>query len=176
LEERINEKRSLNLAIVGGGRTCRFFLNLIKLEAFPFFNIKIVGVCDINPEAEGILMAREMGIYTTDNFKELFNIRELDGIIELTNNREVLLELFRLRPSRVGIIEHNISHLLRKYFSTDQKLKSAEHQVIMEKMISDFLIQQAKHRIVVLKTDFTISEANEPYLKSVGTLAGYASP
>ena len=159
------KKLPLNIAIVGGGRACEFFLQLLKSESFPYLNINLVGVCDIKPEAEGLLMAKQMGIYTTDNFRDLFNIKDLDGIVELTGSKEVLLELIKLRPKTVGIIEHNIGKLLRYLFLIDQQLKSAKHQVTAEKMISEFLIQQTNAPIVVLNTDFTILEANEAYLK-----------
>ena len=162
------KKLPLNIAIVGGGRACKFFLQLLKSESFPYLDINLVGVCDIKPQAEGLLMAKQMGIYTTENFKDLFNIRDLDGIIELTNNKEVLLELIKLRPKTVGIVEHNIGRLLRSLFLIDQRLKSAEQQVTDEKMISEFLIQQTNEPIVVLNTDFTILEANEAYLKITG--------
>jgi two-component system NtrC family sensor kinase len=162
------QKLPLNIAIVGGGRACKLFLQLLKNESFPYLNINLVGVCDIRPEAEGLLMAREMGIYTTDNFRDLFDIKDLDSIIELTNSKKVLLELIKLRPQRVGIVEHNIGRLLRSYFLIDQRLKSAEQQVNDQKMISEFLIQQTNERIVVLNTDFMILEANEAYLKVTG--------
>ena len=162
------KKLPLNIAIVGGGRACKFFLQLLKSESFPYLNIHLVGVCDIKPDAEGLLMAQRMGIYTTDNFKDLFNIKDLDGIIELTNSREVLLELIKLRPKTVGIVEHNIGKLLRYLFLMDQQLNSAKQQATDEKMISEFLIQQTNEPIVVLNTDFTILEANEAYLKQTG--------
>ena len=162
------KKLLLNIAIVGGGRACKFFLQLLKNESFPYLNINLVGVCDVNPEAEGLLIARQMGIYTTHNFKDLFEIKDLDGIIELTNSKEVLLELIKLRPKTVGIVEHNIGRLLRALSLIDQQLKSAEQQISHEKMISEFLIQQTGEPIVVLDTDFTILEANEAYLKATG--------
>jgi signal transduction histidine kinase len=161
-------KMQLNIAIVGGGKACKFFLQLLKNESFPYLNIHLSGVCDINPEAEGFLMAKQMGIYTTDNFKDLFNIKDLDSIIELTNRKEVLLELIKLRPKTVGIVEHNIGRLLRSLFLTNQQLDSAQQQISREKMISEFLIQQTDTPIVILNTDFTISEANEAYLKASG--------
>jgi two-component system NtrC family sensor kinase len=161
-------KLPLNIAIVGGGKACKFFLQLLQSESFPYLNIDLVGVCDINPEAEGLLVAKQMGIYTTCNFKDLFKIKDLDGIIELTNSKEVLLELIKLRPKTVGIVEHNIGRLLRSLFLIDQELKSAKQQVTDEKMISEFLIQQTDEPIVVLNTDFTIFEANEAYIKTTG--------
>jgi two-component system, NtrC family, sensor kinase len=166
-KENLTDKLSLNLAIVGGGRTCKFFLELLRDETFLYLKVNIVGVCDIEPTAEGLVMAKEMGIYTTDNFLNFFKIKNLDGIIELTNSKEVLLELIRLRPKRVGIFEHNIGRLLRTFFMINLQLKKAQRQVTLEKMSSDFLIQQTNAAIVVLNTDFTIADANDAYLKIV---------
>ena len=158
----------LNIAIVGGGKACKSLLQFLKNESFPYFNIHLVGVCDINPAAEGLLAAQQMGIYTTDNFKNLLNLKDLDGIIELTNSKEVLLELIKLRPKTVGILEHNIGRLLRSFFLIHQQQNSTEQQINREKMVAEFLIHQTDEPIVILNMDFTIAEANEAYLKATG--------
>lgn len=158
---------AINLAIVGGGRTCRFFLELLQQEPFPFLNINIAGVCDKDPKAEGLVLAQKMGLYTTNNFKDLFKIKNLDSILELTSSREVWLEIIRLRPKGVGVLEHNIGRLLRNLFSINQRLESTEQQLVFEKMFSEFLIQESTAAIVILNTDFTIVETNEAYLKVV---------
>ncbi len=161
------ENLSLNLAIVGGGKACKFFLELLKNEPFSYLNVTLVGVCDINPKAEGFQLAKEMGIYTTDDFRDLFKIEGLNIIVELTNSREILLELIQLKPKRVGVIEHNIGRFMEGLLRMDRRLRSAEQQVALERMAADFIIQQANERIVVLNPDFSIVEANEPYLKAV---------
>jgi signal transduction histidine kinase len=68
----------------------------------------------------------------------------------------------------VWILEHNVGQLMRRLFTVDQILQSTEQQVIFQKTITEFLIQQAKQRIVVLNTDFTIAEVNDAYLHAVG--------
>lgn len=158
---------TINLAIVGGGRACKYFLDLLRSESFTYLKINIVGVCDINPEAEGLVLAKELGIYTTNNFQDLFKIKDLDSIIELTGKKDVLLEIIRLRPKGVGVLEHNIGRLMRRLFEVDQRLESAEEQLIFEKNFSDFLIEQSTAAIVIINTDFTIVETNEAYLKAV---------
>ena len=158
---------TINLAIVGGGRACKYFLNLLLIESFTYLKINIVGVCDINPEAEGLVLAKELGIYTTDNFQDIFKIKDLDSIIELTGKKDVLLEIIRLRPTGVGVLEHNIGRLMRKLFEVDQRLTSIEEQLVLEKNFSDFLIQQSTGAIVILNTDFEIVETNDAYLKAV---------
>lgn len=161
------ERAPMNLAIVGGGRACRFFLDLLHTEPFPYLNIKVVGVCDIDPQAQGIRTARQLGIYVTDNVQDLFKLDNLDGVLELTNSEDALLELIRVRPKGVGILEHNIGRLLRRLFEVHQQLQAAEHRVVLEKMASQFLMEQTQEAIVILKPDFTIAECNEAYLKSV---------
>jgi two-component system, NtrC family, sensor kinase len=158
---------TINLAIVGGGRACKFFLFLLRSGSFDYLKINIVGVCDINPEAEGLVLAKELGIYTTSNFQDIFKIKNLDSIIELTGREEVLLDIIRLRPKEVGVIEHNIGRLLRSLFEINQRLKSAETELDFEKKFSDFLVQQSSAAIVIINTDFTIVETNEAYLQTV---------
>jgi two-component system, NtrC family, sensor kinase len=163
----IPSRLPLNIAIVGGGRACKFFLELLQSDYLKYLDINLIGVCDINPEAEGLLMAKKMGIHTTDNFREFFAFKELNSIIELTNSRDVLLDLVKLRPKGVGVLEHNIGMIFRLFHDVDQQLKSAEYQASLQKMFSDFMIQQSNAAIVVINTDFTISEVNESYLNIV---------
>jgi two-component system NtrC family sensor kinase len=161
------EKLALNVAIMGGGRTCKFFLELLENNPFPLLDITITGVCDINPDAEGLRMAQKMGIYTTQDFRDLFKIEGLDSVVELTDSRDALLELIRHRPKGLGVIEHNIGRLLRSFVILDQSLKSVQQQLAVKEMVTDFIMQHTNEPVVVLSPDFRILEANEAYLKAV---------
>jgi len=163
----IPSRLPLNIAIVGGGRACKFFLELLQSDYLKYLDINLIGVCDIDPQAEGLVMARQLGIPTTDNYREFFEFEKLDSIIELTNSRDVLLDLVKLRPKGVGLIEHNFGQFFRLFYSVDQQLKSAEYRANLQKMFSNFLIQQSNAAIVVINTDFSISEVNDAYLKIV---------
>jgi signal transduction histidine kinase len=162
-----NDKMHFNLAIVGGGKAAKFFLRLAETDSLPFISIKIVGVCDIDADAEGLALAGEMGIFTTNDFRDLFRIDNLDGLIELTNDRDVLLEIIRVRPKGLWVLDHNVLRVFQGMYHLDRELKSREQQFRVEKMVSEFLMAQAHERIIVLAPDFTIIDANESYLKAV---------
>ncbi|WDP90990.1 MAG: PAS domain-containing protein [Desulfobacter sp.] len=166
-KDHVNETFPLNIAIVGGGRTCRFFLELIHNDPFPFFDIKILGVCDKNAGAEGMLLAEEMGIYTTGNLHDLLNIERLDSVLELTGRKKVLHEIIRLKPRGVGVLEYNISRILRNLLDTSRRLESTEQKLVAEKDFSNLLIQQSTAAIVIINTDFIILDANDAYLNTV---------
>lgn len=163
-----SQRLLLNLAIVGGGRACKFFLKLFAQEPLPHLHIRLVGVCDINPDAEGMVLARSMGIYTTRDYHDLFAIKGLDAIMELTSNKEVLLSLIHEKPRGVGILEHNVGRFIRTLFDVEQQLHYARQEVEMEKMLSDFLIRQTNQQILILNTDFSIADVNEAYLSALG--------
>jgi len=157
----------LNLAVVGGGKTCKFFLDFFRQTSLPHVEVKILGVCDINPRAQGFRLARELGIFTTQDYRDILKIKQLDGILELTNRQDVLLDLTQLGPERVWILDHRMSKMLRTLLPLITDLGWKEKEVALEKTVSNFLLQQAHERIVVLKPDFTIVEASEGYLKAV---------
>ena len=162
------ERSSLNLAIVGGGSECKSLLELLHEKPLPYLDINVLGVCDVDPQAEGFKLAKKMGIFTTDKFQDLFEINELDAVIELTGSREILLEMIRLRPKGLGTLDHNFSRLLRNLFLREWRLRLVEQQLLLEKMVADFLIRQANERIAIVNPDFKIIEVNEAYLKAVG--------
>jgi PAS domain S-box-containing protein len=95
-----------NIAIVGGGRVCKAILEIILGENFRGKGMRIVGVADIEEEAEGFVYAREKGLYTTTEYRDLYHLEGLDVIIELTGNNEVLEELKVSKPEKVRLIDH----------------------------------------------------------------------
>jgi len=164
----VDERPSINIAIAGGGQTCCFFLDQIHDNSLPFFNIKVLGVFDNNPAAEGILLARQMGIYTTDNLHDLLNIDQIDSVLELTGNRHVLFEINRLRPKGVGVLEFKANRIVRNFMEMmSRRLDSIEQKLIAEKTFSKLLIQQSTTPIVFINKDFTIADANDAYLNTV---------
>ncbi len=161
------KKLLLNLAFMGGGKACRLLLELIPKTSLPYLNLNIVGVCDQDPDAEGLQLAQKMGIFTTDRVEDLCIIKGLDSIVELTNNKRILLELIHSKPEKVGIIDYNTGQGLKKIFEINQRIRSEEQPVILEKMSSDFLIQKSTAGIMVLNPDFTIFDINEVFLKEL---------
>jgi len=95
-----------NIVIVGGGRVCKAILAIVLGKNFINHNLNILGVADINDTAEGLVYAKKQGLFTTDNYKDLFTIKDLNIIIELTGNNEVLEKVKKTKPSKVRLIDH----------------------------------------------------------------------
>ncbi len=95
-----------NIGIVGGGRVCKAILGIVLGENFGAHRMNILGVADIDGKAEGFIYAREKGIFTTSDYRELYALNGLNLIIELTGDNRVLEELKATKPAKARLIDH----------------------------------------------------------------------
>ncbi|MFH1624234.1 MAG: PAS domain S-box protein, partial [Pseudomonadota bacterium] len=98
--------RNKNLAFIGGGIACKAILQILLAKTFSNEGWDIIGVADINNKAEGLLYAREKGIFTTLEYKDLYGFKELDLIFELTGDDKILEEIRATKPSDIVLIDH----------------------------------------------------------------------
>ena len=95
-----------SIAIIGGGRFCRTFLHFLIAEELGFRRPTILGVADRNEQAEGMVFAREKGIFTTTDYRDLFRLQGLEVLIELTNSNRLAEVIRRQMPEGVRLIDH----------------------------------------------------------------------
>ena len=95
-----------NIAIVGGGNFCRKLLQLLFSEPFSDCRPTIIGVADIDDRADGRVFAEKMGILTTSNYRDLYDLKDLQILMELTPDVELGGIINREKPAGVELIDH----------------------------------------------------------------------
>jgi PAS domain S-box-containing protein len=98
--------QNANIAIVGGGKVCKAILEIVLGEGLVGQKLSILGVADVDDKAEGLIYARDKGVFTTPDYKDLYNIKWLNLIIELTGDDKVLEELKATKPANLKLIDH----------------------------------------------------------------------
>jgi len=95
-----------NIAIIGGGKFCKQLLQLLFSEHFDEQRPSILGVADIDAQAEGFLLARQMGIFTTLDYHELYRLKDLQVLMELTADVGLNSKISATMPTGVRLIDH----------------------------------------------------------------------
>ena len=95
-----------NIAIVGGGNFCKKLLQLLSSEQFDDSPPTILGVADINQQARGWMYAKEKGIFATTDYRELYALKDLQILLELTTNNELAGIIKKEKPENVELIDH----------------------------------------------------------------------
>lgn len=98
----------VKIALIGAGRTGTPLLR--ELLNYPY--VEVLGVADLNPEAEGVKLARTKGIYTTDDPMELVKKgEEIDILIEVSGDRGLkrrIKDYFEEMGNKKTIIMHDL--------------------------------------------------------------------
>jgi len=88
----------MKIGIIGGGQGGTAILHtLSKLE-----DVTVIGIADINDKAPGMLLAKELGIFLTNEIQVLLS-RKMDLIIEVTGNAKVeeLVQTFNVHKAKI---------------------------------------------------------------------------
>ena len=102
----IDNIEKFKIGIVGGGQRCKVLLESIFRgnEAGP--RPKILGVADTNNQAVGLRYAREKGIFTTNNYRDLLSIDDLELVLELTQDDGLKQGIQAHKPPGVLVVDH----------------------------------------------------------------------
>jgi PAS domain S-box-containing protein len=117
------------IGIIGGGRRCKALLQAIFSEPDPAARPMILAVADPDVQAVGLVFAREKGIFTTNDFRELFSIEEIEVILELTPDDGLKAIIQELKPPGVMLVDHYAARALLDKLQIKSKLTQMLQQL-----------------------------------------------
>jgi len=157
----MEQLKALNVAIVGGGPGCKAIMDMIFAERLSQLRMKLIGVACTNPKAVGYRYAQEKGVYTTQDYRNLYQLNDLNMIIELTGRDEVVNEIFRTKPDHIRLMGHVSARLFWDVFRIEEKriverkraeeaLRKSEQEkrAILNSMSEYVVYHDAEHRMV----------------------------
>ncbi|MCK4777719.1 MAG: GAF domain-containing protein, partial [Actinomycetia bacterium] len=110
-----------NILLVGGGKGGFALLKLLSRKRL----INIVGICDISPNAPAIKLAEKLKIETGTDYKKFFD-KEIDIIINVTNNLSVQNKLIKDKPPLTEVMGGNTSKITFALLEEINKKHEAE--------------------------------------------------
>ncbi len=158
----------MNIAIVGGGEKCSFLINLMEKHDFKLICPKIVAVADIDENAKGYRLAREMGIFVTTDYNDFFKMDDIEQIIELTGDLDIYDDIVKKKNRNVRAIAHTtavlfweLSRMSNIQKETDQKLKKtmAKYDVVFNQIV--------REDVMVISNNYRFMEINETLLNKL---------
>ena len=98
----------VNIGIIGGGTGGTALLQVLK----DIPQVNIVGICDINPEAKAVLIAREMGIDTYTDSSQLILEQTMDWLINVTHKSITQRHILSRELSDITVIDGHIAEVI----------------------------------------------------------------
>lgn len=166
----------MNIGIVGAGEAGYDLLTLLKDNS----DIKINCICDTNEKAEGIILAKKLGIKTFSDFNDLKN-KKLDVIVEVTGSdfvRESLLnEYGKTNTAVIGakaakFLSLIISDAIKTNKKLDNQLNHIDKSASALKNEFDSIIQSVRMLIDVKETLNEAANKSKKFIENSSQLTG----
>jgi signal transduction histidine kinase len=110
---------TIRVIIVGGGKGGMALVELFSRSP----NVEIVGMADINPEAPGLRLARNLGIRTTSDALALVDEDRADLIVDVTGDPAMKSLLLQHKPPRAEKMGGTSALLFWKLAQHEQDLR-----------------------------------------------------
>lgn len=112
------------IAIVGGGQGGSSILGtLSKIK-----EVEVIGIVDIDENAPGVQLAKELGVYYTNSIQEVLS-KKVDLIIEVTGNKRVEEEIRIHNIHSAEILPSKAAKIMTILIGNEEKLT---HQLEMQ--------------------------------------------
>jgi methyl-accepting chemotaxis protein len=115
----------MKIAIVGGGKAAVAMLNFFSQS----LQIEIIGICDPNQSAPGVLKAKEMGIPYFAKIPELLKLQELNAVFELTGVQTVLDEIQANTIPGIEILSSRVARIIFGLIDTTTKHSEVQENI-----------------------------------------------
>ena len=168
----MEQVKALNVAIVGGGPGCKAITDMIFADKLSQLHMKLVGVACTNPKAVGYRYAQEKGIYTTQDYRDLYKLKDLDMIIELTRRDDVANEIYRTKPDRIRVMDHVAARVFWDVFQIEEERiverKRSEEATKLAYTELNQIFETSADGMRVIDKDFNVLRVNQTFLALSG--------
>src|SRR5271157_4007760 len=108
--------------LIGAGSGGRALVELFHKDP----TVEIVGVVDKNKDAPGQVLARELGLPATTNYRELLRSAGADLIIDVTGDPDVGREIYKLKPDGMEVVSGNAARFIWEFVEARNKTEALE--------------------------------------------------
>ena len=102
----VQELMEARIAFIGAGKFFRAFMEFLFGPEFIGARDRVPGVADVHPDATGIQLASELGIFTTTDYTELYRIAGVQIILELTRDPSLAERIRKSLPAGIRLVDH----------------------------------------------------------------------
>ncbi|MBW2117879.1 MAG: PAS domain S-box protein [Deltaproteobacteria bacterium] len=159
-----------NVAFVGGGEACHNLLQILDKERLSRLKMKILGVADTNPEAPGLVYAKELNLFTTSDFQDLYTLKKLNFIFELTGSTNVREAIRKTKPPEISLVGHRGARLLFDLVQIEVEKteldKKRREQDEKEKKHTQIILDSLPYNLMVVNQDMTVNMVNKTFQKN----------
>lgn len=150
----------IRVGIIGGGHGGASILDAL----YTLKEAEVIGICDINPDAPGLALAKKLKTPVFSDYRDLLNQPGLELIFEVTGSSLVREAVHMDCPAGVDVVDAQVAKLMMNLFEELLKTnKKLQMEIIERKKVEEALRESNEklQEIDKIKTDFLSTVSHE---------------
>lgn len=139
-------------------------MDMILAERLRELPMKLLGLADLDMNSVGVVEARRQGLYTTRDYRRLYEIEDLDLIIEVTGDESLANEIYRTKPDHVRVMDNVTARLFWDLFQIEEERlserKRAERALMADGKFMQSVFDAIQDGVTVVDCEFSIVRVN----------------
>ena len=162
-------KSKMNVAVIGGGNKCRELLNRFEKHVFKMLQPTVVAVVARGDNETCGTKAEELGLFLTDDLREILLRKDIDLIIDLSGDKSVSEVILQEKGENVHLIDGAGAELLWEFISVDELLENTRDELARTKTLYEASINAFFHEdVMLIGRDYRILDINDTLIKKMG--------
>ena len=118
----------LNIIIIGAGRGGKALLQRLHNAS----NTKIVGLVDVQKGAPGLILAKRLGIPTSNDYLKFLKLPNIDFVIDVTGSKEFHREIEKNIPDGAELIRGATARFMWEQIEDQVSRKDSIEQLLFQ--------------------------------------------
>ncbi len=151
------------IAIIGAGKGGSEILQaLLKMPG-----VVIKHVCDVNPSAPGIELARQHGIQCHTQMADICRDKEIDLIFEVTGRKEIFAQILAIKQDHTRVIGSDDARIIFHLIDLQQEFSDSleDNNLILERRVLERTMELEKANTELEKKIIEHEKLNEKLLQ-----------
>ena len=151
------------IAIIGAGKGGTDILKaLLKMPG-----VVIKHVCDVNPSAPGIELARQQGIQCHTQMNEICRDKEIDLIFEVTGRKNIFAQILEIKQDNTRVIGSDDARIIFNLIDLQQEVSDSleDNNLILERRVLERTMELEKANTELEKKIIEHEKLNETLLQ-----------
>jgi PAS domain S-box-containing protein len=157
-------RTSFRIALVGGEEFCKDVLEkYLVARQVDDFAARIVAVADPDPQSPGIVLAKELGLITAQDYHELYEPKyHIKALVLMTPDEAILDNVLRTKPYSIRLVAYQLSRLFFRAIDAEhQKLRARNEEI-------ETILNSIQDFIIVISPTMEIEEVNQAFVEQMG--------
>jgi two-component system NtrC family sensor kinase len=158
----------VNVGVVARGSRCLTIMHNLDNIRPARTRLKLVAIAAVTKSAACYKYAGETDVAVFDDYRDLFTVKNLDLILELTGDPQIMTDIIQHKSPMTGVLDRQAAMLFFDLASMYEQVAHKETEISLASSFASALLDTSPDGVMVIDRNLRIINCNDSPLITLG--------